>query len=212
MREISFNTYLCILLLIFSCTTKTKKMEITKIIEELSKQHYNELFLYNNEQKFIGEEYQTLLEEIFMDAEYSQEVRFLASELILQKRENYITPKNAIVLSGIYVKALQNTEDYELSGNLWGFLDVYEDFGVLGNRIMEIGTPIIIPLSELLENDVIVSYEGSRNATTMNAKFIRVKDIAAFYISKITEIPITFYQDLEKRDVEIERFKTILKN
>ena len=63
----------------------------------------------------------------------------------------------------------------------------------------------------LEDSNGLILYEGSQEATMGNSYQYRIKDIAAFYLSKITNIPIQFYQDFEKRDAEIERLKLLIK-
>lgn len=121
-------------------------------------------------------------------------------------------------LAEAYAYSLAHTsyekkEYTSLSGNLWGLLYEHDDAGILGLRFLVFEELAIPSLVELLnDDDKSILYEGSQEATTGNSYEYRVKDFAAFYISKIKDIPITFYHDFEKRDAEIERLKEILEN
>ena len=132
--------------------------------------------------------------------------KFLSAE-ILRHFEIEILPQYKSELSDAYVAALENTNKWGLNGNLWGFLYEQNDIGPLGNQLLKIGEKAVSALTGLLENEGIISYEGSKEAMLGNSYQYRVKDVAAFYLSKITGVPIHYYPDLEERNKEIKRFE-----
>ena len=117
-------------------------------------------------------------------------------------------------LAEIYFEALQYSSvesayKYGLMGNLWGLVHE-EDYGEFGEMIIQLGPKAVPYLQQLLNNANAVLFEGSEEATIGNQYQYRIKDFAAFYLSKITNFPITFYQDSDQRDAEIERLKKML--
>ncbi len=135
--------------------------------------------------------------------------KFLAAEVL---REYNIPFGREIkkILPEAYVKALENAanfETYQLNANYWGFLYEENDPGDLGKQIIEFGQVAVPYLIKLLDNNETPIYEGSSEATLGSSYLYRIKDFAAFYLFKITNIPIQFYHDLKKRDAEIERYK-----
>ncbi len=195
----------------------TNKNELEILIDTTS---YNDLFLSDD----------TLLNEIWNRGESKDELKQLIKS---DKTKAYTKLKAAEILyhykvempksfhknlAIAYTYSLSHTsyeknENTSLSGNLWGLLYNHDDAGILGSRILTFGELSIPYLERLLEdNDQSFLYEGSEQATLGSSYQYRVKDFAAFYISKIKDIPITFYQDFEKRDAEIERLKEILEN
>ena len=143
------------------------------------------------------------------------EVRFLAAE-VLHQHNNLPTSTHAQYLAKIYAWALQHTATEEgmtfgLMGNMWGMLYEHDDAGTSGQVLPSLGKAAIPLLTPMLKNKAHIEYEGSREATTGHLYQYRVKDFAAYYLHKITQEPITFYQDHAQRDQEIERFAQALK-
>ncbi|MBC8756315.1 hypothetical protein H2O64_16695 [Kordia sp. YSTF-M3] len=141
---------------------------------------------------------------------------FLAAET-LRYYEVKLDKKYTNKLSEAYVYALEKTnmEDDDfigISANSWGFLYNNKNAGYLGEKLISYGEITISNLVKLLEIEGKVLYEGSEEATIGNDYQYRIKDFAAFYIAKIKNIPLTFYQDFDERDAEIERLKKILAN
>jgi hypothetical protein len=100
-----------------------------------------------------------------------------------------------------------------LNGNLWGLLYEENDSGQLGSQFVKFGEASIFHLKKLLnDNAGRILYEGSEEAVIGSGYQYRIKDFAAFYISKIRNIPVNFYQDFEDRDKEIERLKKLLES
>lgn len=83
----------------------------------------------------------------------------------------------------------------------------YSYTGDIGEQLIQIGKAAIPSLIKLLDDtNFYFFYEGSESTSNMDYQY-RVKDFAAFFLSKITKVPWQFYLDKKKRDIEIERFK-----
>jgi len=142
--------------------------------------------------------------------------KFLAAEMLRYFKVESDTQSYGI-LAESYAYALEHTTaDREnivhLNGNLWGLLYEENDIGYLGRQFIKFDKAALPPLVKLLDDDTgRILFEGSEEATIGNAYQYRVKDFAAFYISKIKNIPIKFYQEMNERDKEIERLKSLLK-
>jgi hypothetical protein len=140
--------------------------------------------------------------------------RFFAAE-ILRHYDITLKKEHYDILSEAYTYALKesniNSDNYiGINANSWGLLYEHDDTGYLGEQLLSFENAAIPHLLKLLNNNGSVVYEGSQEAMLGNSYKYRIKDFAAFYISKIKNVPIKFYQDVENRDREIERFKTSL--
>ncbi len=157
------------------------------------------------------------LESIVLSTSTLSHARFLAAEVFRYFNIELDTQSYAI-LSEAYAYVLENTSAdrgniVHLNGNLWGLLYEEDDVGYLGKQFIKFGNAAIPSLTRLLDDHASrVLYEGSEEATIGNAYQYRIKDFAAFYISKIKNISIEFNQDFEQRDKEIERLKGLLKD
>lgn len=191
---------------------------IEQLVAIITTEGYNGLFLLGEKSKVDSicqiPQIEKKLEAIYLDCNHPSEVRFLAAEIILSKFNKYPIKKYNTILSNLYGTALTNTGDktgnFRLSANLWGYLYEMDDVGVLGNHFIQLGDEAVPELYKLLDNEEQVLYDGSRDATIGNEYQYRIKDFAAFYISKIKNIPVKFYQDFDERDKEIERLKKLL--
>ncbi|MDH3974169.1 MAG: hypothetical protein OEV42_07805 [Deltaproteobacteria bacterium] len=162
-----------------------------------------------------GENVEQLKGIIFSDSSPSH-AKFLAAE-VLRYFDVELDIKSYKTLADAYAHALEHTSadrgnSAQLNGNLWGLLYDENDTGYLGKQFIKFDIAAISPLTKLLDDRASrILYEGSQEATIGNAYQYRIKDFAAFYISKIKDIPIRFYQDFKARDKEIERLKGLLK-
>lgn len=191
-------------------------MSITDLETQLIHTGYMHLFLYGNrslaDAVWDNGRHIAALENIIVSGTTSSLGKFLAAEL-LRKYKSPLPEAALPVLAAVYTAALKNTgEDnsYGLSGNLWGFLYAQNDSGHLGSQLVHLGEAAVPYLISLLDHTGPVLYEGSEEATIGNDYQYRVKDFAAFYISKIRNIPVRFYRNHADRDREIGRLKTLL--
>ncbi len=194
-------------------------MTSDSIVKILNETDYRELFLSADDhlkELWANGNNKQDLRKIIENPGSSDKSKFLAAEL-LSKFEVPLTEKAHADLARVYAAALKDTNanldgEYQLSGNMWGYLYEHDDPGELGARIMQFEAAAVPYLQELLNDNGPVLYEGSREATVGNEYQYRIKDFAAFYLSKITNISITFYHGREQRDAEIERFRKKLKD
>jgi hypothetical protein len=155
------------------------------------------------------------LEQLMNDPHSSLHAKFLSAELLRLFKID-LSVQNKYDLAKVYADALAHSnidsDDFNyLNGNLWGFLYEMNDNGYLGQQLINLGDLSIPYLVNLLDDNGRVIYEGSQDATIGNEYKYRLKDFAAFYISKIKNIQVKYYEDLEERDKEIERLKSTLK-
>jgi len=143
----------------------------------------------------------------------------LASEVLFAKDTNY--PPNELFnkLAALYSRALKMSggdDQFFIPANQWGYMYFSDkggikDYGVLGNHLLFFGKAVIPHLISLLNNDANMLYEGSQEAMIGNDQKYRIKDAAAYYIGKVANMPVRFYDDYTERDTEIERLKEKLK-
>ena len=193
-------------------------MKTNDLERRLMEARYTGLFLHGNnsqaESLWNDGKNRRSFENIIEKADSPPEAKFLSAEVLRHFRVQS-NPKHAPMLAEAYAYALAHSsiekEDYWfLDGNLWGFLYEMDDAGPLGKQLVEFGEAAIPHLKKLLDDNAKIIYEGSQEATIGNEYQYRIKDFAAFYISKIKNIPVVFHQELTKRDEEIERLKRLL--
>jgi hypothetical protein len=226
------NKQLLFLLFVFSITSncslinnnmKMKKNE-KSIANQLTEIGISTLFQYIESTKinFIWQDGQnkTALLNIVLKVDYDDYTRLLASEILFLKDKNYPAESMHEVLAYIYAKALfisgDTSKSFRISGNFWGFMyfsdeNGINDFGIIGTHLMTTKDKAIPYLVKLLTNSEILFYEGSQDATIGNGLKYRVKDAAAYYIGKISGIPVKYHENFAERDLEIERLKEKLK-
>ena len=214
---------LLIIIVIGSCINeqkiKSNNMTLNSLADRLITIGYRNLFMRGDQSlaDSIWNEgkSETMLNQIINKPNISLEAKFLSAEVLRHFNVESV-PENRSVLPKAYVDALVHSsvdrEDFNnLNGNLWGFLYNVDDAGYLGQQLVSYGDESLIYLFDLLDDEGRVIYEGSQEATIGNEYQYRIKDFAAFYISKIKNIPIQFYKKLDDRDREIEILKNALK-
>lgn len=133
--------------------------------------------------------------------------RFLAAEILFRKQQSYPPEEQKKQLVSVYTTALaQNFTDV---ANTWGLPGVLNGFAE--EHFEALGAAAIPELVKLMNDDKRVYYAGSQEATLGNSYRLRVKDLAAFYISKIRKIPFELDEDPNKRDQEIEKLKSVVR-
>jgi hypothetical protein len=149
------------------------------------------------------------LEHLIKDVNAPMKARFLACEVLFEKHFIFVPDVGSETVAEIYAQALLN--NYTGMANSWGFLYEHNDEGPVGIRFIMIGKEAVPVLVKLLDNnDQSMLYDGSEEATLGNSYQFRIKDYAAFYISKIKRIPVQYHQDFKERDAEIEKLKFTL--
>lgn len=135
--------------------------------------------------------------------------RFLACEVLFEHELTGIGEIGDGKVADIYVAALLGN----LTGraNSWGLLYEHNDEGPVGIRFVMIGKAAVGALRPLLADDrQTMTYEGSEEATVGNAYGFRVKDYAAYYLSKILRRPLAYHADPVDRDLAIDAFARAL--
>jgi hypothetical protein len=132
--------------------------------------------------------------------------RFLAAEILFRKQESYPPEEQKKQLASVYATAL--AENFTEAANTWGLPGVLNGFAEEHFEVL--GAAAIPELVKLVNDDKRVYYTGSQEATLGSSYGYRVKDLAAFYISKIRNIPFELNEDPRKRDKEIEKLKNSL--
>ncbi len=146
------------------------------------------------------------LEELVIDDSADIHARFLAAEILHAKQADYPPQSAETALASIYANALETTE----MANLWGLPGELD--AAPAKHFVALGEAAIPALSELLQNEREIIYAGSREATYGNSYNYRVKDVAAFYLSQILDIPYEVHLDPSERDSEIERLRLDMSN
>ena len=212
-----------ILFISMACQPKNKSdrgMENNQFEQQLLDIGYKQLFMHADDSKLKkiwnkGENKTELLNIITTDKSSDHGI-FLAAE-VLRHFQIPFKEKHYEELAKAYVYALEYSDLYKddfihLNGNLWGFLYELDDVGFLGKQLLEFGEPAIPFLIMLLNDEGKILYEGGQDASMGNSYQYRIKDVAAFYLSKIVGKSIQFHQEIKDRDAEIEHFKKLLKN
>jgi hypothetical protein len=217
-----------ILLFLLNCSnTQLQPMSdnyIQHIVKVLSATKYAGLF-YLCDRSLIDSVWQNgknqqVLEKLVTSSQYNDYVRFLASEILFEKASDYPPDSIKNTLGLLYAKAMVGSStasnDLWISGNEWGFMyhtdnNGITDYGTVGSHLISLGKHVVPNLVKLLNDNSIIFYIGSQEATLGNSLHYRVKDAAAYYIGKIAGIPVKFYESNAERDTEIERIKQLIK-
>jgi hypothetical protein len=194
-----------------------------QVAQELGRAGYAGLFLAGDRSSagsvWRDGENREALEEIVRERRYGELERVLASEVLSRFHDGYPPDSWEDTLGEVYARALAITGTGDrpivLTGNLWGFLSYsdqrgVQDDGPLGAHLVEAGPAAVPHLVPLLDDPASLFYEGSEDATLGNSLRFRVKDAAAYYLGRLTGIPVPFHAEPQERDAEIDRLKTAL--
>ena len=143
------------------------------------------------------------LQELIKNEQASTLARLIAAEVLYDADLLYLQQTGMKRIAAVYCKALQ--EDVTGVANSWGLLWENDDMGPLGTNLRMCGTSANECLLDLLKDTRIRNnYEGSEEATVGNAAGFRVRDFAAYYLSKINQIALPYQRDVSKRDAAID--------
>lgn len=142
------------------------------------------------------------LEQLASDPTSPPQARFLAAEILFHQQTSYPPDRETANLAQVYATALADAK----IGNPWGLPGQVGQ--PAGRHLLQLGQPAVAPLMALLDDTRSVPYAGSREATFGNRYHYRVKDLAAFYISQLCQLPYTVHQTPEERDREIEQLQS----
>lgn len=144
------------------------------------------------------------LEALIDDASAPPKARFLAAEVLFAKDFTFASRHDAGALARLYANALIGR--FTGHANVWGLLWIDDSVGQVGGRFVALGEAAIPALRELLEDTTVIDwYAGSEEATVGNRQGYRIKDFAAFYLSRMLAEPIAFHADVAARDAEIRK-------
>jgi hypothetical protein len=172
---------------------------------------YREVFQAANEDVldaiWNGPGAQEALATLALDPKAPDLARFLAAEIIFYRQAMSPSEEQKRQLAAVYAKALAG--NFTGMANTWGLPDVVR--GLAGEHFVDLGEAAIPALATLLDDTKRVYYAGSQEPTLANSYGYRVKDLAAFYIGKIRNVPFPLDEDPAKRDQDIAKLKGALK-
>lgn len=149
------------------------------------------------------------LEAVAADEQAPLKARFVACEVMFEREDTGIDVVGQARVAGIYAAGLQ--ANVTGMANPWGMPFEGYDYGPAGARLVGMGQLAVAALLPLLDDGRPGPvYEGSEEATVGNARGYRIKDFAAFYLSRITKTPMAWHPDPAERDVEIARLEQAL--
>jgi len=171
------------------------------VAAELAKLDYVELFLRTGtaqmDRLWSGPNGPRELEALAVDSDAAWEPRFLASEILFRKRPDFPSVEQKHALASAYVEALRAAR----VGNIWGLPGELD--GPAGQHLVSLGEEVAPGLMRLLDDDRQVPYWGSKEAMLGNSYAFRVKDFAAFFLSKIRGVSYVLHTDPSARDADI---------
>jgi hypothetical protein len=130
--------------------------------------------------------------------------RFLASEILFRKQSDFNPGQAAGPLATAYAAELRQAD----VANPWGMPGKLD--GPPGQHLVALGEPAVAALVPLLHDDSPILYEGSKEATVGNSYDYRVKDFAAFFLSRIRHTPYDVRQTPADRDPLIEKLRAAI--
>jgi hypothetical protein len=171
----------------------------SSLATQLTETGYESLFLtqdLSDLQALVDQFGEAAFDDLVRDSTASYHPRLLAAEglFALQKQPT----ASAAQLAQIYVAALE--QQFLNIANPWG---TPKALGNLSKRILEFGADAVPFLIDLLGNTTVLSYAGSREATSGNLYQYRIKDLAASLICAIRGVTYVFQQDFGERDAWI---------
>lgn len=188
-------------------------LEITKL---LSRKKFYQLFLTSSSEIIDkvwqkGNGYNSLFKLIKSD-KTPLDTKFFAAEILYYFKKNIPEEYNRF-LGKAYVNALKCTsmrraDDWiGINADAWGGLYEMDHMGWVGKHLFNTGVSSIPFLVELLDNDTPIMYEGSEGARSGNSYGYLIKDISAYYLSKITGFKLDYVKDRDLQDEKLEKLK-----
>ena len=195
---------------VLAAKKKTEHMKQDSLSEKLIRYGYYQLF-GNYDYSIVDRiwaENQDQIREMPLDNTENPLARFLSLEMIVLKDPDAFLNYQA-VLAEIYLPILSNKGT--VNGNIWGLPN---QVGKVGEHLLQMKDRVALvdALELLLDNNGVLLYEGSREATLGNQYKYRVKDIAAYYIAKVKGIPFSVYPTPKERDKAIKSLVDTLKS
>jgi hypothetical protein len=189
---------------------KDTKENISRLAEQISRLGFKELFFRQDRNALDSIWKDSLegvrLEQIIKDSNAESLSRFLAAEIMFSKKPDFPSEDIKPVLPELYAAALK--QNFTGLANPWGLPGKLD--GKTGQHFVKLGPGAVSHLEQLLDDNTGTSYGGSKEATFGNSFHYRVKDLAAFFIAKIIDLPFQIDKDLDIRDTGIEKLKASL--
>ncbi|HYB42968.1 MAG TPA: hypothetical protein VEL75_14420 [Candidatus Methylomirabilis sp.] len=143
------------------------------------------------------------LRELILDDAADPEARFLAAEVLFARASGFPPGDLKPALASIYTRAMGSTE----VANPWGLPGEIDG---AGQHLLQLGDAVVAPLMHMLQDERPRVYAGSKDATVGNSFGYRVKDLAAFYLSRLLNLPYLVHQRPSERDLEIDALRAAL--
>jgi hypothetical protein len=148
-----------------------------------------------------------LYSSVVEDTERPEPVRFAAALVLRSMSAEQFQKTEPAAIAQAFAAGLQQ----DLAGYAfpWGWLwDGDDELGLLGKNFLALGAAAIPALEALLGDPTLRNtYLGSDEASLMAIRRYRVKDFAAFYLSRITGIELPWEPNLAQRDAAIARLR-----
>ncbi|HUX28573.1 MAG TPA: hypothetical protein VMV39_07285 [Terracidiphilus sp.] len=150
---------------------------------------------------------QDALRAIVSDDAAEPRARFLAAEILFVKQTGYPPQGDIENLAAIYASALRDAP--AAMANPWGLPGIPD--GQIAQHVIRLGEAALPAFIKLLNDESVVTYGGSQEATIGNSYHYRVKDLAAALIAQIRNLP--FVPDIEpsERNKAIRKLALALK-
>jgi hypothetical protein len=150
------------------------------------------------------------LEAVVRSDDFGDLERVLAAEVLGRCAPDFPPEGWEETLGRVYARALALTGQGELTANDWGRLFQAqangEPDGPLGAHLQAAGPAAVPHLAELLDDASPILYIGSREAT-LGPPGYRVKDAAAYFISRIRGAEMAYPSAPAERDAAIDRLR-----
>ena len=171
------------------------------VADELARLDYVELFLRTGTEQmdrlWAASNGPRDLEALAVNETAEWKPRFLAAEILFRKRPDFPSTEQKRALASAYIEALRAAA----IGNVWGLPGELD--GPAGQHLVGLGDDVAAGLRTLLDDERRVPYWGSQEAMLGNSYAFRVKDFAAFFLSKIRGVPYVLHRDPAARDADI---------
>jgi hypothetical protein len=201
-----------------SATARTKRpvSPATSLAQKLVADTYGELFSWPEHDETVAKVWnepanRAALESLIDDVTAPPKARFIAAEVLYGRDFTFISRHDRGAIARIYAFALQHNL---CRLNAWGYV-WYSDStgpGPAGSHLVGLHKAAIPVLRELLEDrTVLQGYVGSEQAMIGNGAKFRVRDFAAYYLSRILNNPVGLREepamqaDYAMRDAAIDK-------
>ena len=178
------------------------------VAAELAKLDYVELFLRTGtaqmDRLWTAANGPRDLEALAVDPNAAWQPRFLAAEILFRKLPGFPSGEQKQALAVAYVETLRAAS----IGNPWGLPGELD--GPAGQHLVSLGEVASSGLIALLDDGRRVPYWGSQEAMLGNSYTFRVKDFAAFFLSRIRGVPYVLHTDPAARDGAIQALRNPL--